>query len=176
MAKTIKQDQILLSVVEAARAAAFGAAGLTQAACVALLANRHVLDVIAAIQCGYEEMGQEMPQGTASNWKRLAAAGTDYITQVQELGCTLNNRILSDLNVPKVSASGRKAKPAADTATESAAAEPSITPAVWTVDLLKQQWRDQIAKLPKVEGINAAAINAATDGLLAAVAALSVKP
>lgn len=105
----------LQSLVLAAANAATGSAALTAAACEAIAIGAHVNDVIEAVQCGYQENGQDLPQGMASNLRRLAAAPAKLVRTIGASGYALNNKLLSHFEVPTLSTKGapkKTAKPA----------------------------------------------------------------
>ena len=123
MAKTVNVVVVALQgVVTAASSVAGSSAALTAAACHALVVGAHVSDVITAVQAGYEENGQDLPQGMSSNLKRLAACDNELITAVGASGYAMNNKLLELFKVPKLTNRGAAAK--TTTTANSGAADP----------------------------------------------------
>lgn len=129
-----KQSTLLIAalraVVKACANGASASATICLAICQAILAGADVRDIIDAARDGYLQHGQTMPQGMASNIRRLAAAPGELVQQVGEYGCALNNSLLTHFNVPKLTARGAKvkAKVEAKTADKPAANDAEFVP------------------------------------------------
>jgi hypothetical protein len=125
MAKTVNVVVVALkTVVTAASNVAGSSSALTAAACHALVVGAHVSDVITAVQAGYEEKGQDLPQGMSSNLKRLAACDNELITAVGTSGYAMNNKLLELFKIPKLTNRGATTKTPTKTANSGAAVDP----------------------------------------------------
>ena len=100
----------LRAVVVAARTYACAGTELTKVSMEALQVGADPEDIIVAVQGGFEEVGENMPKAWASNFRRLAKAGGDYVQKVLDSGRALNNNLLADLEVPKATNAGAKTK------------------------------------------------------------------
>ena len=112
----VKVDALKL-IVDTARTYASSGAALTMAAMDALLIDCHVEDVIEAAKCGFEEVGETLPQAWPSNIRRVHAAGPEWIQRIKDAGLALNNKVIDALGVPKRQTT--KGRPAKEEKTES---------------------------------------------------------
>jgi hypothetical protein len=107
----------------------YAAAGtaVTAALCGALKAGANVVECVDAAQCGFELAGADMPQGFASNIKRLHAAGSKMWAKAEASELALNNRLLIAIDCPKLATSGAKKKAKAKPAAKVAANDDKVS-------------------------------------------------